>query len=81
MLDKDGRSEEEVHAAIDWCQSHHFWRSNVLSMPTLRDKFDRLRKVAASEQTRPGSRAEEWRAMQDRQMARAVEREREMGLR
>lgn len=83
MLDRDGRSEEEVHAAIDWCQAHHFWRSNILSMPKLREKFDQLRKVAASEQQgRPGaSRSEEWRAMQERQMARAVEREREMGLR
>ena len=83
MLDKDGRSEEEIHAAIDWCQSHSFWRTNILSMPKLREKFDQLRKVAASEQQRPrtGSRNEEWRAMQERQMARAIEREREMGLR
>jgi len=50
MLDKDGRTEAEVHQAIDWTQNHHFWRTNVLSMPTLREKFDRLRKVAASEQ-------------------------------
>lgn len=57
MLDTDGRTEQEVHAAIDWCQSHHFWRTNVLSMPTLREKYDRLRKVAASEQVaRPGNK-------------------------
>jgi hypothetical protein len=53
MLDKDGRSEAEVHAAIEWCQSHHFWRTNVLSMPKLREKFDQLRKVAQSEQSHP----------------------------
>jgi len=53
MLDKDGRTEPEIHAAIDWCQSHNFWRTNILSMPTLRTKFDQLRKVAQSEQTRP----------------------------
>lgn len=83
MLDKDGRTEQEIHAAIDWCQSHHFWRTNVLSMPKLREKFDQLRKVAASEQqARPGnSRADEWKSMQERQMARAIEREREMGIR
>lgn len=83
MLDKDGRTEAEIHAAIDWCQAHPFWRTNVLSMPKLREKFDQLRKVAASEQQRPrtGSRNDEWRAMQERQMARAEAREREMGLR
>lgn len=83
MLDKDGRTEQEIHAAIDWCQAHHFWRTNVLSMPKLREKFDQLRKVAASEQqARPGgSRSDEWKSMQERQMARAIEREREMGIR
>lgn len=53
MLDKDGRTEDEIHAAIDWCQSHHFWRANVLSLPKLREKYDQLRKVAAAEKQRP----------------------------
>lgn len=82
MLDKDNRSEEEIHAAIDWCQAHQFWRTNILSMPKLRERFDQLRKVAASERAaRPGSRSDEWRAMQERQMERAIQREKEMGLR
>jgi hypothetical protein len=59
MLDKDGRTEEEVHLAIDWCQDHLFWRTNVLSMPTLREKFDRLRKVAIAEQQRKPSKQQE----------------------
>jgi hypothetical protein len=42
MLDKDDRTEEQVHAAIDWCQSDEFWRANVLSMPKLREKYDQL---------------------------------------
>lgn len=46
MLDRDGRTEEQVHAAIDWCQSDEFWRSNILSMPTLRKQYDRLRMQA-----------------------------------
>lgn len=78
MLDRDGRTEQDVHAAIDWCQDDEFWRSNVLSMPKLREQYDRLRLQA---QRRPGnSRNDDWRAMQERQMARAIEREREMGL-
>lgn len=43
LIDKDGRTEEQVHTAIDWCQDDKFWRSNILSMPTLRDQYDRLR--------------------------------------
>ncbi|AVH58409.1 MULTISPECIES: hypothetical protein [Streptomyces] len=49
MLDKDGRTPQQVHAAIDWCQDSEFWRSNVMSMPKLRDKYDTLRLQA----TRP----------------------------
>lgn len=43
MLDRDGRTEAEVHGAIDWCQSDEFWRANVLSLPKLREKYDQLR--------------------------------------
>ena len=43
LMDKDERSEQEIHAAIDWCQSHAFWRPNILSMPKLRDKYDQMR--------------------------------------
>lgn len=49
MLDRDGRTEEQVHAAIDWCQNNEFWRRNVLSMPKLRDKYERLRLEAEAE--------------------------------
>ena len=84
LIDRDGRDEAEIHAAIDWTQNHRFWRSNILSMPKLREKYDQLRKQAMSEREQParaGSRNEEWRAMQERQMARAEAREREMGIR
>ena len=43
LLDRDKRTEDEIVAAIDWCQRDDFWRSNILSMPTLRAKYDRLR--------------------------------------
>jgi len=83
LLDRDGRSEEEAHAAIDWCQDHTFWRSNILSMPKLREKFDQLRKQAIAERERPAgnSRNDQFQAQQERAMARAVERERQMGIR
>lgn len=54
LLDADGRTEAQVHAAIDWCQSDEFWRGNVLSMPTLREKYDQLRLQAMRGQQAPG---------------------------
>jgi hypothetical protein len=55
MLDRDGRAEADVLAAIDWCQGHDFWRSNVLSLPKLREKYDTLRLQAGRESPRGGS--------------------------
>src|SRR5690606_6536350 len=46
MLDIDGRTEAQIIGAIDWCQSDEFWRSNILSMPKLREKYDQLRLAA-----------------------------------
>lgn len=57
LIDKDGRTEQQVVTAIDWCQTDDFWRANVLSLPTLRDKYDRLRLAALQRQhDRPGNR-------------------------
>ncbi|MFC9973597.1 hypothetical protein ACFVH6_22150 [Spirillospora sp. NPDC127200] len=42
MIDKDGRTEEDIHTAIAWCQNHDFWRANVMSLPKLREKYDQL---------------------------------------
>lgn len=43
MLDRDGRTFEQVVTAIEWCQRDEFWRANILSMPKLREKYDQLR--------------------------------------
>lgn len=43
LIDKDEHSEESILRAIDWCQGNEFWRSNILSMPKLREQYDRLR--------------------------------------
>ncbi|MFJ6215101.1 hypothetical protein ACIQGZ_17455 [Streptomyces sp. NPDC092296] len=43
MLDKDGIPLEDVLGAIRWSQADEFWRSNVMSIPKLRDKYDTLR--------------------------------------
>lgn len=46
LIDRDGRTEEKIHRAIDWCQSNEFWRSNILSMPKLREKYAQLQQQA-----------------------------------
>lgn len=43
LLDLDHREVAKVHKAIDWCQDDEFWRANILSMPTLRKQYDKLR--------------------------------------
>ena len=49
MIDNDHRAEEQVHKAIDWCQDNEFWRTNILSMPKLREKYLTLRMQAEGE--------------------------------
>jgi hypothetical protein len=53
LLDKDGRTVEQVKRAIDWCQADDFWRANILSMPTLRKQYERLRLAAQRPNARP----------------------------
>lgn len=50
LIDIDGRSLEEIADVIRWCQNDPFWRSNILSMPKLRAKYDALRLRMKEEQ-------------------------------
>jgi hypothetical protein len=43
MLDKEGRTEQQIANMIDWCQQDNFWKSNIMSMPKLREKYDQMR--------------------------------------
>lgn len=43
MLDRDARDLTQALALIEWCQADEFWRSNILSMPKFREKYDQLR--------------------------------------
>lgn len=43
LMRLDKRTPDQIERAIRWCQSDPFWRANVLSMPTLREKYDRLK--------------------------------------
>lgn len=47
MLRLDGRKYEEIKDVICWAQHDQFWMANVLSMGTLREKFDQLQLKSA----------------------------------
>ena len=42
LIEKDGRSVQEVREVLVWSQEDHFWRSNILSPGKLRKKFTQL---------------------------------------
>lgn len=50
LIDKDRRTPEQIHRAIDWCQDDSFWRANIRSMPTLRKQYDAIRLKAVEQQ-------------------------------
>lgn len=43
LLDRDGKTIAQVKACIDFATTDEFWRSNILSMSKLREKYDQLR--------------------------------------
>lgn len=43
LLDRDGYTPQQVSWMIRWATSHEFWRSNILSMAKLREKFDQMK--------------------------------------
>lgn len=46
MIDRDGRDVAKTENLIRWSQGNMFWRKNILSMPTFREKYDQLRLAA-----------------------------------
>ncbi|HUB39658.1 MAG TPA: hypothetical protein VMA72_12460 [Streptosporangiaceae bacterium] len=55
LIDKDGMTEKQVHDAIDWATRDQFWHRNILSMPKLREQYDRLRLAATAERNKRGN--------------------------
>lgn len=54
MLDRDNRPLAELLEVLDWCQADQFWRSNIQSVPTFREKFDKLRLQMTDRRAPPG---------------------------
>jgi len=48
LLDRDGKTVGQVKACIDFATTDEFWRTNILSMSKLRDKYDQLRMKATA---------------------------------
>jgi phage replication O-like protein O len=42
LITKDGRDPAEAERLLRWCQADDFWRSNILSMPKFRERYDQL---------------------------------------
>lgn len=42
MVDRDKRTLVEIRSLLVWASRHHFWKTNILSMGTFREKFTRL---------------------------------------
>jgi phage replication O-like protein O len=42
MMRKDERTPEDIRNVIEFAQADSFWKSNILSTKSLREKFDRL---------------------------------------
>jgi len=46
LIDKDGYEVKQVAWMIRWATNDEFWRTNILSMSKLREKFDQLKAKA-----------------------------------
>jgi hypothetical protein len=52
LLDRDKRDLTQALRLIDWATGHHFWNSNIQSMPKFREKYDQLLAQARQDQHR-----------------------------
>lgn len=55
LLDKDGYDVRQVSWMIQWATNDEFWRTNILSMSKLREKFDQLKAKAGVATRAPGA--------------------------
>lgn len=39
----DGYTPDQILKVVDWCQADPFWKTNILSTPKLREKFEQLK--------------------------------------
>ncbi len=73
MVDKDHRDPHEAKRLIEWATNDSFWRGNILSMTTFREKYDQLRLKAGSKAA--GSTVDQGRRIDAELRRRAAESE------
>lgn len=57
MLDTDGHTVDQILRCIEWVTASDFWSTTVLSLPTLRKKYDTLRLQAQRDQKSTAAQA------------------------
>jgi hypothetical protein len=67
LREKDGKSVGDIEAVIRFSQADEFWKSNILSMGKLREKWDRL--WLKAKKADPHAGIKEWLADQERKDA------------
>lgn len=60
LIDRDERDPQQAHDLIDWATSDAFWKANIRSMPTFRDKYDQLRLKADAERPATPAAPSQW---------------------
>lgn len=58
LIDRDGIDPVLAEHVLRWSQADSFWRTNIQSMPTFREKFDQLRLKRKTEHEEALKRAE-----------------------
>jgi hypothetical protein len=77
LIDLDERTIEQIEKAIDWSQEDSFWRTNILSMETLRKQYDKMRLDAIRKEQAKAPRnflAEREQQVQEKVTARQSDR-------
>lgn len=67
LREKDGKSPEDIEAVIRFSQDDQFWKSNILSMGKLREKWDML--WLKARRSDPHAGIKEWLADQEKKDA------------
>lgn len=76
LLDRDGRTVDQVQAAIRWSQNDEFWMRNILSMGNLRKHYDRMRLAASAKRSQSHADARNSDLGTDAHLERYIERRR-----
>lgn len=54
LFDLDKRPFDEALKVLAWSQNHHFWSSNIASIPKFREQYDKLRLQMENQGAAPG---------------------------